>query len=195
VDDDADSSTATSESTEVIPIPTSSSSIPIPPTMRPPTHQPPPHFFPPPPPGMAPPPRMSYPPPMPPMMRHNYNQPPPRHMGSYMPPGGPGARFRPPPRNNIFSGTPQLVKSDNKIVSDSMIQAKPQIRSLSADVTRFVPTIVKTKKEEPDRPRRPEYQIGQSQLHFKAPQVQKPPQQKSKDDAYAEFMKEMQGLM
>lgn len=31
-------------------------------------------------------------------------------------------------------------------------------------------------------------------MHFKGPQPPRPPQQ-SKDDAYADFMKEMQGLM
>lgn len=29
------------------------------------------------------------------------------------------------------------------------------LRSLSADVTRFIPTAVKTKKDEPDKPKRP----------------------------------------
>jgi len=49
-----------------------------------------------------------------------------------------------------------------------MIQAKPQIRSLSADVTRFVPSIVKQRKDDVEKPKRHEYQIGQSQLRFGA---------------------------
>jgi hypothetical protein len=89
-----------------------------------PTHQQAPFY---PPPGLnMPQNRMRYTPPLPPMMRPNFGQGP-RHLGPYIPPGGSGSRFRQPHRSNVFSGAPQILKSD-KIVSDSMIQAKPQIR-------------------------------------------------------------------
>lgn len=86
-------------------------------------------YFQPPPPGMnMPGSRMRFPPPpLPPMARPNF-PPGSRQIGPFIPPGPPGARFRPPQRPATFANSPQVTKSDNKIVSDSMIQAKPQIR-------------------------------------------------------------------
>lgn len=125
-----------------------------PPAPGPPVHQ----FFPPPPPSLAMGARMRFPPPPPmslPPMRPGFNMPagrPPPFGGH----GGPhGPRFRPAPRpSNVFASAPQIIKSDTKIVSETMIQAKPQIRSLSADVTRLVPSILKQKRDDLDKPKR-----------------------------------------
>jgi len=94
----------------------------VPTHIQPPLHNNPPPFYPPnmPPPMM--PNRMRYPPPPMPMMRPGYGRP------SYHGQGGPGSRFRPPHRSSVYSGGPRILKSDSKIVSDSTIQAKPQIR-------------------------------------------------------------------
>ena len=109
----------------------------------------------PPPPGVMPPPSMM-PPPMPPQIPQ---QPPPNRIhfyGQRPPPGYPGVRApypRMPPavpnrqpfnyrarfKSNVYTSGPQLSQKE-------VITAKPQIRSLSADVTRFVPVAVKTHK-------------------------------------------------
>ncbi|CAL8101260.1 unnamed protein product [Orchesella dallaii] len=168
---------------------------PPPATVPPPASAAVPQFFPPPPPALALGGRMRFPPPPPlPLMRPGFNSMRPPAFGHGGPPG-PGPRFRQAPRASVFSSAPQIMKSDTKIVSETMIQAKPQIRSLSADVTRFVPSIIKQKKDDVDKPKRHEYQIGHSQAVARSLIHQQRPPQQSKDDAYAEFMKEMSGLM
>lgn len=74
------------------------------------------------------------------------------------------------------------------------ITAKPQIRNLSADVTRFVPSTLRVKRED-KKPQKPkpfvsEYSRQQHKQHESA-------QAKgtTKDDAYMQFMREMQGLL
>lgn len=143
----------------VISAPPPSGPIRPPPPVGAPTGPPVPQFFPPPPPGLALGGRMRFPPPpMPlPPMRPGFNMPPgrPPSFGGHGHGGPHGPRFRPSNRPSpVFSSAPQIIKSDSKIVSETMIQAKPQIRSLSADVTRFVPSIVKQKKDDVDRPKR-----------------------------------------
>jgi len=139
------------------------------------------------------------PPPMPPMMqqRMQFMHPPPPHMMP-PPPGPPRIRF-----NNRFTRPPSMLlqgpsrqpplaqtskSGSEKISSEAMIQAKPQIRSLSADVTRFVPVSVKMKKDTGPSSSRPQWPPAQV-----AHPVQ--PRKSTKDDAYSEFMKEMEGLL
>ena len=66
------------------------------------------------------------------------------------------------------------------------IEAKPQLRNLSADSTRFLPTSLKIKRHDQKLPRR-----------TILPQVNPAPNSRSvtSDDAYQEFMKEMKGLL
>lgn len=69
------------------------------------------------------------------------------------------------------------------------ITAKPQIRNLSADVTRFVPSALRVKREDKKATQRPKPYAGEYR--------QETTQTKgtTKDDAYMQFMREMQGLL
>lgn len=58
-------------------------------------------------------------------------------------------------------------------------------RNLTADVTRFVPTALRVKRTD-DKPARKQEQ---------APKVDLPKPQATKDDAYSQFMREMEGLL
>lgn len=71
------------------------------------------------------------------------------------------------------------------------ITAKPQIRNLSADVMRFVPATLRVKRDEPKRPKPKSYIIETKRQPLPA-QGQ---QQKPKDDAYQQFMSELQDLL
>ncbi|XP_039284804.1 WW domain-binding protein 11 isoform X2 [Nilaparvata lugens] len=123
---------------------------------------------------------------------------PPRLMGIRLPPGPP-PRMAAAPTPNVVSAAPQLInrasKDDAKDGSQkggATIEAKAQLRNLSADVTRFVPTALRVKRGDDktqakastaDIPSKPEatIQISKTQI--------------SKDDAYQQFMKEMEGLL
>ena len=86
-----------------------------------------------------------------------------------------------------------------------MIASAPVMRNLRSDVTRFVPTNLRVKRDnEPARreekvvKKKPDnyyYQQQQQQMMMQQQQRQQQQQSKSKDDVYADFMKEMQGLM
>ncbi|XP_059613096.1 WW domain-binding protein 11-like [Phlebotomus argentipes] len=144
----------------------------------------------------------------------------PPRLGIRMPPGPPPGM---PPRHvkshhhqnpmggNILSAGPQLVSS--KDPKSATITAKPQIRNLSADVTRFLPAALRGRREEKQKTKtqhvqHPQYsqfshvrgpeQMGQMHPSIIAPATGGPPVQKkgpTKDDAYMQFMKEMQGLL
>lgn len=73
-------------------------------------------------------------------------------------------------------------------ISGATISAKPQIRNLSADVTRFVPSALRVKRE--DKKAKPGIKSGLVQRPADIPK-----QAPSKDDAYMQFMKEMEGLL
>ncbi|CAG4950652.1 unnamed protein product [Colias eurytheme] len=106
------------------------------------------------------------------------------------PPGAPPRLLRPlvpppPPHVSVLTAAPQLIQKKDAPQS-ATISAKPQIRNLSADVTRFVPSALRVKRE--DKKNKPEHKTT---LH--RPEV--PKQAPSKDDAYMQFMKEMEGLL
>lgn len=90
--------------------------------------------------------------------------------GGPMQQGGPGG--------SQMGGAPKDPKS-------ATITAKPQIRNLSADVTRFVPTTLRIKKDEP-RKVKPKPVVVQQPTQPTGP---------TKDDAYMQFMREMQGFL
>ncbi|KAI5645528.1 WW domain binding protein 11 domain-containing protein [Phthorimaea operculella] len=110
------------------------------------------------------------------------------------PPGAPPRLMRPlvpppPPKQvppvSVLTAAPQLIpKKDGP--QGATISAKPQIRNLSADVTRFVPSALRVKRE--DKKAKPVKTSLQRQ-------VEVPKQAPSKDDAYMQFMKEMEGLI
>lgn len=75
------------------------------------------------------------------------------------------------------------------------IMAKPQIRNLGADVTRFVPSTLRVKRED-KKPKQSARALANElkQKEFMSSQAAisgRP----TKDDAYMQFMKEMQGLL
>lgn len=90
---------------------------------------------------------------------------------------------------NVLSAAPQLInrKDDNNKTTTTTIEAKPQIRNLAADVTRFLPTSLRVKRE--DKKKVP------STLRYLDMQPIRPAQPKTKDDAYMRFMQEMEGLL
>lgn len=142
-------------------------------------------------------PLMFRPPPMRPSM--------PMHMGIRMPPGPPprpgagmnrmGIRMAPgpplgaPPRHKQYHHHDR--NAAQKDPKSATITAKPQIRNLSADVTRFVPATLRIKRDEPKRPK-PKSYIPETQRQ-QYPQQQQ--QQPAKDDAYKQFMNELNDLL
>lgn len=195
---------------------------PIPQPVPPPLSQ----IMPPPPPLMfrpPPPSAIRLPPGLPP--------PPPRLMHIRLPPGPPPGmpprimRFPPPPpmgiplpptpqlnplsTPNVLSAGPQLInKSSVSASSDSItskdgktISAKPKIRNLSADLTRFLPTTLRMKKgdEAGKRTQKSSVEGAKNKPDPKSIQPPSVPQPagpgQTKDDAYLQFMKEMQGLL
>ncbi|XP_023304557.2 WW domain-binding protein 11 [Lucilia cuprina] len=143
--------------------------------------------------GLAPPPMMFRPPPRPPGM-HAF--------GIRMPPGPPPGPRPGMPRMGIrIPGPPpgmpprmahhknqQLQNKDSKGVTT--ITAKPQIRNLSADVTRFVPSTLRVKRDDARKPNRSKPYAQETPTHTKESN-----HAASKDDAYTQFMNEMQGLL
>ncbi|CRL04359.1 CLUMA_CG017452, isoform A [Clunio marinus] len=89
--------------------------------------------------------------------------------------------FRPPPRG----GMPMGIRMGHLL-------AKPQIRNLSADVTRFVPATLRVKRDEPKRKKPKSYMPETQRKNFS---TQRHQQQPTKDDAYAAFMSELQDLL
>ncbi|KAK3872834.1 hypothetical protein Pcinc_022089 [Petrolisthes cinctipes] len=157
---------------------------------------------PPPPPGVRAPPG---PPPqgLPPRLP-NMRLPPPMHPRGLpmrppgvppgLPPPGLPPRGLPPTHNpNVLSAAPQLIPRpahhENNL--SATIEAKPQIRSLSADVTRFLPTALRVKRE--DRKK-----LGKAQTDVKelgGGKMEEGDRKPTKDDAYSQFMREMEGLL
>lgn len=105
----------------------------------------------------------------------------PRAMGLRMPPV-------PPPRHK-FHQDRNMQQKDPK---SATITAKPQIRNLSADVTRFVPSSLKGKREEPKKPKT---KFNFPEAHRFASHNQQQQQKPTKDDAYNTFMSELKDLM
>ncbi|XP_076036927.1 uncharacterized protein LOC143022543 [Oratosquilla oratoria] len=162
-------------------------------------------------PGMPPPPPVmrlpSGPPPAMPPRLPNVRLPPPGGLPPRLPghpPGGPMAIPPPglPPRGppplhhnpNVLSAGPQLIarpKDDDK-KNSATIEAKPQIRNLSAEVTRFMPTALRVKRE--DRKK-----LGKAHTDLKETGGGKGDEadrsKPTKDDAYSQFMREMEGLL
>lgn len=100
----------------------------------------------------------------------------------------------PQPKPNVLTAAPQLINRNESTKQGATISAKPQIRNLSADVTRFVPSALRVKREE--KKNRPvtslARELKQKEMNLNN---QLAAGQHTKDDAYKQFMQEMEGLM
>ncbi|RUS77480.1 hypothetical protein EGW08_014755, partial [Elysia chlorotica] len=122
-----------------------------------------------------------------------------------LPPGLPPPH---PGSGSILSAPPSIMRPREEGMgpvagsagqSRVTIQAKPQIKSKMGDVTRFMPTALKVKREARDQKGRLRVtgkeeeprMIGAQALPQPAPAAQT----RTKDDAYDQFMKEMEGLI
>lgn len=145
----------------------------------------------PPPPPMGMPPAMMFRPPPMPGMRMAPGMPPRIRMPPGPPPGMPPSRMMPPHRPNAGHNTmatgPPSTKDSTKGMTT--ITAKPQIRNLSADVTRFVPSTLRVKRED-KKVQRPKPYVSDYRV-----EPEQAGKGTTKDDAYMQFMREMQGLL
>ncbi|KAG8138037.1 hypothetical protein E2320_003968 [Naja naja] len=177
---------------------------PGPPPGRPPGPPPgPPPGLPPGPPPRGPPPRL--PPPAPPGI------PPPRP-GMLRPPLVPPPGLFPPapiPNPGVLSAPPSLIqrpKADDTSAATiekkatATISAKPQITNPKAEITRFVPTALRVRRENKGTAasalRKPDDEPS-VQITKTTPKVgsSAPVSVQTKDDVYEAFMKEMEGLL
>ncbi|XP_015669917.1 WW domain-binding protein 11 [Protobothrops mucrosquamatus] len=177
---------------------------PGPPPGRPPGPPPgPPPGLPPGPPPRGPPPRL--PPPAPPGI------PPPRP-GMLRPPLVPPPGLFPPapiPNPGVLSAPPSLIqrpKTDDTSAATiekkatATISAKPQITNPKAEITRFVPTALRVRRENKGTAasvlRKPDDEPS-VQITKTIPKVgsSAPVSVQTKDDVYEAFMKEMEGLL
>lgn len=112
-------------------------------------------------------------------------------MGIRMAPGPP---LGPPPRHKQQHHHHHDRNAPPKDPKSATITAKPQIRNLSADVTRFVPVAtLRVKRDEPKRLKPKSYIPETQRPQFSAQRQQQ--QQPTKDDAYKQFMNELQDLI
>lgn len=95
-------------------------------------------------------------------------------------------------------------KEPEKISTSSTIEAKPQLRNLSADVCKFLPTSLRIKRQETKKPVPKSNKITQlhrqpiiTSNHTSNHTITNRPNdnQANKDTAYEEFMKELNGLI
>ena len=75
------------------------------------------------------------------------------------------------------------------------ITAKPQIRNTQAELTKLVPTALRVKREQRQKVKKPGAEGFESAPQQPAHPAQKVTTGATKDDAYAQFMKEMAGLL
>lgn len=133
---------------------------------------------------------------MPRMLRPGGPMPMPRMMGPMPPnvPGMPNAQKTP----NVLSAAPQLINArKEKDSGKTTIEGKPQIRNLAVDVTRFLPTSLRVKRlDDKKKPSAPTNVVRIPERIVEPPSMPRPVQQvKTKDDAYMQFMQEMQSLL
>lgn len=106
-----------------------------------------------------------------------------------LPPSSTGASAANTP--NVVSAGPQLINREIGPGKSAIIMAKPQIKNLGADITRFVPSTLRVKREENKKKG-----ITKLVQELKQQEVIKPiTAQPTKDDAYMQFMREMEGLL
>ena len=109
------------------------------------------------------------------------------------------------PQSSVVSAGPQINAAKPVVKTGSVIEAKPQMKNLLKDVTRFVPTNVKVKRADDKsgggvcgnlgRKKKQSYPLWNVFVKHAQPVVQQQQQQRNKDDAYAQFMAEMEKMM
>lgn len=116
-----------------------------------------------------------------------------------MPPLRPGApRLENP---NVFSAAPMIRRLPAKaeeaadVKSSAIIEAKPQIRNLTADVTRFMPTSLRVKRDTKGKTKGLKASGAEETSIVPAMKPNPAVQSAKKDDAYDQFMKEMGEIM
>ncbi|XP_018573578.1 WW domain-binding protein 11 [Anoplophora glabripennis] len=180
--------------------PGTSDTLPTLPTANPP--MPPPHMFPSagirlppgPPPGrpLMPP---GPPPGLPPRLPIRMPQVTPRMIRLPGPPSGIGGQGVQLLQPNVLSAAPQLINRSESTKQGATISAKPQIRNLSADITRFVPSALRVKRED-KKPKQNQSalvrELKQKELTMHQNALAG---QHTKDDAYKQFMQEMEQLL
>ena len=139
----------------------------------------------------APPPQMKRPPNIPPPpFKH------PMAVNSHFNKFNPSAKHQPP----AAAVTAQIRKEPEKLIQQqgATIEAKPQLRNLSADVTKFLPTSLRIKRQDTSKkPVRPS-QLGvprQSAFNSRTAPSKPVDTKPNNDKAYEEFMKELSGLI
>ncbi|XP_048575895.1 WW domain-binding protein 11 isoform X2 [Nematostella vectensis] len=128
--------------------------------------------------------------------------PPPRMMR----PPGPPTRMMPPPQGAVLSAPPSVISKPPMAMGDgapagilkkegaAIIYAKPQIRNTQAELTKLVPTSLRIKREAPKT--KGKSKEAEEQMMLQPQQPSHPVTGKAtKDDAYAQFMREMEGLL
>ncbi|CAG9824161.1 unnamed protein product [Phaedon cochleariae] len=99
---------------------------------------------------------------------------------------------------NVLSAAPQLIDrpAESSTKQGATISAKPQIRNLSADVTRFVPSTLRVKRED-KRPTRSAGALAREmrQKEMNMHRGMMAAGGHAKDDAYKQFMQEMEQLL
>jgi len=111
------------------------------------------------------------------------------------PPGVPPSAARPlmPKPLGVLSAKPQINKSEVK--TDKVIASAPVMRNLKSDVTRFVPTNLRVKRDDRKGAKKQEETQKKPAMFTQQQAPQQQQQQKTKDDAYNDFMKEMKDLI
>ena len=98
----------------------------------------------------------------------------------------------------VVTAKPQLTAPAPK--TDSVIASAPVMRNLHSAVTRFVPTNLRVKRDEGRKPESGKKKVESYNHSFHQQQQQMLARQqqqrkgKSKDDVYADFMKEMNNV-
>ncbi|XP_066992158.1 WW domain-binding protein 11 isoform X2 [Anabrus simplex] len=104
---------------------------------------------------------------------------------------------------NVLTAAPQLIDraregaaaDGTKKQQGATIEAKPQIRNLSADVTRFLPTALRVKREDKKKKDVKGATVAEARAETMVPKPSPAGTQLTKDDAYMQFMREMEGLL
>ncbi|XP_033108004.1 WW domain-binding protein 11-like [Anneissia japonica] len=162
-----------------------------------------------PPPGRPPAPPPGPPPGMPPLMRSAMPRiPPPSNL---RPPRGlpppPGTRPVVPPvpqvseNPNVLSAPPSIHKLPTRQemlekmpIQSATIEAKPQLRNLQADVTRFMPTSLRVKRDAKAKSKTSKSGPERNEIVV-APAPKPTVSTATKDDAYEQFMREMENFL
>ncbi|GMT35982.1 hypothetical protein PFISCL1PPCAC_27279 [Pristionchus fissidentatus] len=110
----------------------------------------------------------------------------PPRMPIRMPPPPPAGSFRASADSSSISAGPTLTKA----IPDAVISAKPELRDLAGEATKFVPTNLRVRRD--DMVKKPQGRVNALGM---ATESATRKQAKTTDEAYADFMKEMDGIL